>query len=244
MDMASLKGCFITSEELMKLKAPFGIDKLSWRVGQKSNWDRVKNCPKDPEKPVKAMMLVYVDSRDVQDRLDEVFGANWNSEFREVNNRIVCRITIRGISKEDGAGDTDFEGEKGGLSDAFKRAAVQWGVGRYLYEAKNYNTWVDCTDMKDYEIYTKNKEQLDTVAALIGKNYTLYHMYLDVLDQAKTIEDLERIKEEARFYAKREQWSQGNLATFKGKCEEIKKSLEVAKKAEKLAEVYNEKISL
>ena len=31
-------------EILLKLKAPFPVEKLSWRVGQKSNWDKVKNC--------------------------------------------------------------------------------------------------------------------------------------------------------------------------------------------------------
>ena len=32
---------------MKKLKAPFPVEKLSWRVGQKTNWDKVKNCPKD-----------------------------------------------------------------------------------------------------------------------------------------------------------------------------------------------------
>jgi hypothetical protein len=37
------------------------------------------------------------------------------------------------VVKSNGAGDTDVEGPKGALSDAFKRAAVLWGIGRYLY---------------------------------------------------------------------------------------------------------------
>ena len=37
------------------------------------------------------------------------------------------------ITKWDGAENTDVEGVKGGLSGAMKRAAVQWGIGRYLY---------------------------------------------------------------------------------------------------------------
>jgi hypothetical protein len=54
------------------------------------------------------------------------------------NGKTVCDIGIKvmgasGIWKADGAGDTDVEAEKGALSDAFKRAAVRWGVGRYLY---------------------------------------------------------------------------------------------------------------
>lgn len=35
--------------------------------------------------------------------------------------------------KEDGAMETDIEPFKGGLSDSLKRAAVHWGIGRYLY---------------------------------------------------------------------------------------------------------------
>lgn len=63
------------------LKAPFPIDSLSWRVGNKSNWDKVKKCPKNPNMPVKAQMLVYIDARDVQDRLDEVCD-NWSNDFQ------------------------------------------------------------------------------------------------------------------------------------------------------------------
>jgi hypothetical protein len=42
-------------------------------------------------------------------------------------------ITIHGISKSDVGDASNFEGNKGCVSDALKRAAVQWGVGRYLY---------------------------------------------------------------------------------------------------------------
>ncbi len=128
---------------LVQLKAPFPVEKLSWRIGNKSNWDKTNNRPRDPSKPVKANMLVYIDARDVQDRLDEVCAGLWNCDFKEVNGRIVCNLTIGKITRSDGAGDTDFEAEKGGLSDAFKRAAVMFGVGRYLYNAKNFNTWVE-----------------------------------------------------------------------------------------------------
>lgn len=216
-------------EVLIKLKAPFPVEKLSWRIGQKSNWDVVKKCPKDPNKPVKAMMLVYIDARDVQDRLDEVCGSHWENEFKTVNGRTTCRITINGMSREDGAGDTDFEAEKGGLSDAFKRAAVQWGVGRYLYDAKNYNTWVDCTDMKDFDVYKNNKEQLDAVAALLGRDYILYPYFLEKIDNCRYMAEILYIKEEARKYAKREQWNQGQLTTFKEHCDKKEKELKEEK---------------
>lgn len=141
--------CNVNLEELKK---PFPVSAIKWRIGQK-NKDKTR-----------AMMLCYIDARDVMDRLDEVCGANWSDAYEEVNGRTVCQITIDGMTRADGAGDTDFEGEKGGLSDAFKRAAVKWGIGRYLYNARDYNTWVSCDKIADWEVYSKNKEQLDNVA--------------------------------------------------------------------------------
>ena len=199
---------------LVRLKAPFPADKLSWRIGQK-NKDKTK-----------AMMLVYIDSRDVQDRLDEVCGLNWSDRYSEVRGRLVCSITINGITRTDGAGDTDFEAEKGGLSDAFKRAAVKWGVGRYLYDAKNYNTWVDCKDMPDYDIYKNNKEYLDKIAGLLSKSVMTYKYYLEKVKSCTSKEELDAVIAEARIKAKEECWSMGNNETFKNNVEKKKKEFE------------------
>jgi hypothetical protein len=86
--------------------------------------------------------------RGVQDRLDGVCGPeNWSDSYVETpKGRIICSIAVNiegaWISKSDGAGDTDVEGEKGALSDAMKRAAVKWGIGRYLYSMPS--PWVPC----------------------------------------------------------------------------------------------------
>ena len=58
----------------------------------------------------------------------------------------LCGIAIyfegRGfITKWDGAEDSDIEAVKGGLSDSMKRAAVQWGIGRVLYDLNT--VWVE-----------------------------------------------------------------------------------------------------
>src|SRR3569833_388338 len=88
------------------------------------------------------MALDYIDDRDVMERLDEVCGpAGWQCQYPHADGKItVCSIGIKvgeeWIWKADGAGDTDFEADKGALSDAFKRAAVRWGIGRYLYEVE------------------------------------------------------------------------------------------------------------
>lgn len=115
--------------DLTRLKAPFAPEDLEWRVqsaGEKDGriWARV---------------LCYVTARAVMDRLDEVFGpAGWQDDYRQgpaggVLAGIGARIGDEWVWKWDGAENTDIEAVKGGLSGALKRAAVKWGVGRYLY---------------------------------------------------------------------------------------------------------------
>lgn len=96
----------------------------------------------------KALALAYIDARDVMNRLDDVCGPeNWQSHIEETaKGRVLATISIRigdvWVAKCDGAGATDIEGDKGGISDALKRAAVQWGIGRYLYDLES--PWVPC----------------------------------------------------------------------------------------------------
>jgi hypothetical protein len=117
-----------------QLSAPFAPEQIEWRVGS-TNKDKTKG-----------MALAYIDARTVMDRLDTVCGfGGWQCNYTAgVNGSIICNIGVKlqdprlvneeWIWKADGAGATDFEGEKGALSDAFKRAAVRHGVGRYLYD--------------------------------------------------------------------------------------------------------------
>lgn len=129
------------------LKAPFPPERIHWRVGS-TNKDKTRG-----------LALAYLDARDVMERLDTVCGpANWQCRYPHANGKTVCEIGINvraanagdvkfvivgaalpepepvWVWKADGAGDTEFEAEKGALSDAFKRAAVRWGIGRYLYD--------------------------------------------------------------------------------------------------------------
>ncbi len=120
---------------LDRLRDPFTPEDIEWRVQQAGE----KNG-----KPW-ARVLAYVTNRAIQERLDEVVGPeNWQNAFREgPAGGVVCGITVRvaradgtseWITKWDGAENTDVEPVKGGLSNAMKRAAVQWGIGRYLYD--------------------------------------------------------------------------------------------------------------
>lgn len=136
------------------LKKPFPPEAISWRVG---------STTKDKSK---GMALAYIDARDVQDRLDQVCGIDgWQCRYIPMHDKkTVCEIGIRieygmtgtfeWIWKSDGAGDSDVEAEKGALSDAFKRAAVRWGIGRYLYDLDS--PWVEVdTYERDGKVFVK-----------------------------------------------------------------------------------------
>lgn len=127
--------------DLQKLSVPFPKDSVSWRA---------QHFTKDGDK---ALALAYIDARDVMNRLDDVCGlAGWQCKYSHANGKTVCDIGIfcayegslggEWVWKADGAGDSDIEAEKGALSDAFKRAAVRWGIGRYLYNLEA--VWVPC----------------------------------------------------------------------------------------------------
>lgn len=119
----------MSERDLDSLQSYFHPDEIEWRVQQAGE----KNGK------VWAICLPYVTNRAIQARLDEVVGpANWKNEFRPgPDGGVICGLSVRvgeeWVTKWDGAENTDVEGVKGGLSGAMKRAAVQWGIGRYLY---------------------------------------------------------------------------------------------------------------
>lgn len=118
------------SDILKRLSEPMPY---RWRV-QNKNKERTK-----------AKCAAYVDARDVQNRLDEVFGVSWECAFEQVGEAIKCTIgvTINGVTvmrqdfsericsdKNDNMYDQAY---KSAASEAFKRAACMFGVGRFLY---------------------------------------------------------------------------------------------------------------
>ena len=121
----------VSQEQIQKLADLFEVNELKWRIGRKS------------KKGDTATALVYIDSRAAMDRLDEVCGpGNWQDTYKEgPNGGLLCGVSIlvqgedhpMWVTKWDGAENTDIESVKGGLSDAFKRACVKWGIARYLY---------------------------------------------------------------------------------------------------------------
>ena len=124
------------SINLDMLFEPFPKEAIHWRVGSTN-----KAYAKSDDE-LKGIALAYIDARDVMNRLDGVCGAaNWQCRY-PFEGCCELGILIDGewIWKANGAGRTDVEGEKGQYSDSFKRAAVMWGVGQYLYSLPN--EWV------------------------------------------------------------------------------------------------------
>ena len=131
------------AHDLARLADYFAPEELEWKpitISKKTN---------------KGLAAAYVTNRAIMARLDEVCGPeNWKNDFRPgPNGGVVCGLSIRivredgsseWVTKWDGADNSDIEAVKGGLSNAMRRAAVQWGIGRYLYELPS--TWVPVDD--------------------------------------------------------------------------------------------------
>ncbi len=88
-------------------------------------------------------VIAYIDARAVMDRLDAVVGpGNWSFDWQPLITSaqavtvVKGSLTVLGVPQSDvgAAGPT-----KAAVSDALKRAAVHFGVGRYLYDIEA--TW-------------------------------------------------------------------------------------------------------
>lgn len=116
--------------ELSRLDDPFAPGDIEWRIQQSG---------KTGQGRVYAMVLAYVTNRAIMSRLDDVCGKGyWRNEYQPAPcGGVMCGISIKfdgeWITKWDAAENTQVEAVKGGMSGAMKRAAVQWGIGRYLY---------------------------------------------------------------------------------------------------------------
>lgn len=91
---------------------------------------------------IKAILLLYKNARVDMDMLDEHFGClGWQREHTFKEGKNYCKVSVfdakfsRWVSKEDVGIESNTEETKGEASDAFKRACVNFGIGRELYTA-------------------------------------------------------------------------------------------------------------
>lgn len=106
-------------------------DEIELRVGQVSKQD-----------PNNFTVLLYKDARCDMAMLDETVGAeNWCRDHKEIKGVLYCGVGIYNTEtgewayKWDAGTESQTEKEKGEASDSFKRACVNWGIGRELYTA-------------------------------------------------------------------------------------------------------------
>lgn len=111
-----------------KFRAPFNPEDVDFR-------------PQSGKASSKSQAVCYVSARVVQDRLDDVVGpGNWSFTFEPIvvtNGQVQIakgRLSVHGVAKEDAGEANNFDPSKACVSDTIKRAAVMWGIGRYLYD--------------------------------------------------------------------------------------------------------------
>ena len=95
---------------------------------------------------VKVSLLLYKDARVDMKILDELFTPmGWKRSHKLIGDRLYCQVEVwdaekkEWILKEDVGVESNTEAEKGQASDSFKRACVNWGIGRELYTAPKIN---------------------------------------------------------------------------------------------------------
>ena len=129
--------------ELNALSAPFPLSAVDFKP-QVMNKERTSG-----------MATTYVDARAVAERLDSVLPFGWSAGYRTIHSEtdrfvVECALTLtlsdgRTVTRAD-VGESDnganeASRHKSAYSDALKRAAVQFGVGRYLYDLPKM--WAD-----------------------------------------------------------------------------------------------------
>ena len=131
---------------MAKSKQLSGLDKmfeLSKSFDKKDIQWRVQRLTKDG---TAGLALAYINVRQVQDRLNEVMGTDWQTKHEVFGAKTICSLGLKldeeWVWRSDGAGDTQFEADKGAISDSLKRAAVSFGIGRHLYDLPSI--WVKC----------------------------------------------------------------------------------------------------
>lgn len=145
---------------------------------------RLQSLTKDKKKGI---FVPYIEARDVFNRLDSACKFGWETSFKEIAGHIFGGIGVvmedrtviwkwdTGMRVETDPGNKMYDqGAKGSASDSLKRAAVQWGIGRFLYELKpevfpvdDYKNPLDSNGARIYDIgaHIKSKGKASTPIA-------------------------------------------------------------------------------
>lgn len=126
----------LTKDEIAHLKRPYTPEAVKWRADQKTP-DAAGNC----------RCLVYLDSGLVRERLSDV-DPSWSAYYRFMHASAsdpighglyaptMCELKVKGITRIDIGTIQSIKPSpttaKAAISDALKRAAVNFGIGAYL----------------------------------------------------------------------------------------------------------------
>lgn len=125
-----------------------------------------------PKNWKKGNCVAYIDSRDCMNALDHNCIEWWQNEFYEVKWKVFCKVGIKinwewqwrsdSWALESSEHIEEETTSKWETSDAFKRACVQWWIGRFLYEKDII--WIS------EEEYTSNKFKINEFCMSREKN--------------------------------------------------------------------------
>lgn len=122
---------------------------------------RVAQIFNNPDGTLKGLtLLLYKDARCDMNVLDES-EVIWQRRHYECKGNLFCSVGIlingEWVWKDDCGTESYTEKEKGEASDSFKRACVNWGIGRELYTAPLiYIPAADGNGQMCFEQYQKN----------------------------------------------------------------------------------------
>lgn len=188
----------MSTDVLTKLQAPFEEIDIEWKsqtVGVSAGGNPY------------VLAVPYVTNRAIQKRLDEVFGVfGWENVYKPSTDGkgYLCGITVhvenKSVTKWDGADCTTIEPLKGGLSNSMKRAAVQLGIGRYLYNLPEF--WAECKTTNsyrdDYGNVSKAKGPNKVLVAWKNPSMPVWALpvedYTPYFEAIKNAEDIETLK--------------------------------------------------
>lgn len=137
----------------------------------------------------KVSILLYKNARVDMAMLDELVGPmNWQRDHKEIKGNLYCGVGIHTeegwVWKWDCGTESNTEKEKGEASDSFKRACVNWGIGRELYTAPSI--WIECSDKEwndgkpyvDLRVsHIAYKDREISELEIVDKNGTLRYHY-------------------------------------------------------------------
>jgi hypothetical protein len=151
-----------TEKELLLLQEPIAFQ---WRV---------QSFAKDFKS---AKVLAYIDARDCMKVADRILGPeNWQSDFKAIGDKIYGGVGIKmkngeWVWKWDCGSESNVEGEKGQASDAFKRAWVKWGLGRFLYDMKIVKLSAQGTTKADAMVINKQGQKIWDITKYVNEVY-------------------------------------------------------------------------